>query len=102
MIRNCLANCQINSGRWIHDSRLKFGVFHPIINRMKTKLLCFGAILFWILVSKTNDLLFAFFAVYLTALWLSVLFFKREQKQVAKSTVTHPSTRRDAKRAKNR
>jgi hypothetical protein len=56
---------------------------------MKTKLLFLGAILFWILASRTDDLLFFFFAVYLTALWISFFFFKWEQKREAKSDINH-------------
>jgi hypothetical protein len=52
---------------------------------MKTKLLLSAAILFWILVSKTDDLLFTFFAVYSSALTISFFFFKRDQKRQGKS-----------------
>ena len=51
---------------------------------MNTKLLLLGAIVFSFVASKTGDLLFTFFAVYLTALGISVFFFKREQKRYRK------------------
>lgn len=51
---------------------------------MNTKMLFIGAIIFSILASKTDDLLFSFFAVYLTALTISVFFFKYDQKKNAK------------------
>jgi hypothetical protein len=40
-----------------------------------------GAILFSVLALKTHDLLFCFFAVYVSGLAISFLFFKHEQKQ---------------------
>ena len=52
---------------------------------MNTKLLFIGAVIFSFLSSKTEDLLFVFLAVYLSTLAISVFFFKREQKQHAKS-----------------
>ena len=69
---------------------------------MKTKLLFLGAILFWILASKTNDLLFTFFAVYSTALGISVFFFKRDQKREAKSNVNHQLSKAQAPRPKTK
>jgi hypothetical protein len=55
---------------------------NPVI--MNTKLLFLGAALFSFLASKTDDMLFAFLAVYLTALAIPVFFFKHEQKGNAK------------------
>jgi len=69
---------------------------------MKTKLLFIGAILFWILVCKTNDLLFTFFAVYLTALWGSVLFFKGAQKRETKSDISRQPLKAQARGPKTR
>jgi hypothetical protein len=48
---------------------------------MKTKLMFIGAIIFSVLALKTDDLLFGFFAVYVSGLAISVFFFKHEQKQ---------------------
>jgi len=51
---------------------------------MNTKLMFIGAIIFSVLALKTEDLLFGFFAVYVSGLAISVLFFKHEQKQNAR------------------
>ena len=48
---------------------------------MNTKLMVIGAIVFSVLALKTHDLLFCFFAVYVSGLAISFLFFKHEQKQ---------------------
>ena len=48
---------------------------------MNTKIMVIGAILFSVLALKTHDLLFGFFAIYISGLALSFIFFKHEQKQ---------------------